>query len=99
MPIPIDQSVRVLARVTVVEAEACHFCEDASNALQELKALYPLELRIINARDAIGAGLMQEHRAAMSPLILVDDEFFSQGRLPRAKLQKLLEGRAQVVSQ
>lgn len=99
MPNPIDRSVAVLARVTVVEAEACHFCEDASKALQELKVLYPLEMRIINVRDAIGAGLMQEHRAAMSPLILVDDEFFSQGRLPRAKLRKLLAARALVVSQ
>lgn len=79
--------------VTVVEAEACHFCADAHEALSGFAARYPIALTTIDARGSRGMELMQEHRAAMSPLVLVDGEFFSQGRLPRGKFQQLLEKR------
>lgn len=83
-----------LAHLTVVEAEACHFCHDAREALDGLASRYPLDITSIDARDPLGIELMQEHRAAMNPLVLVDGAFFSQGRLPRGKLQRLLNERA-----
>jgi hypothetical protein len=36
---------------------------------------------------------MARHRAPMSPLVLLDGTFFSSGRLPRRKLEKLLKSR------
>lgn len=78
-------------RVTLVEAEACHFCRDALSVLEEFAARYPLDLLRLDVRDADGAALMQRHRAAMSPLITVNGAFFSQGRLPRGKFQQLLD--------
>lgn len=84
------------ARITVVESEACHFCEDAHRALSELAARYPLDVETVDVRSETGQRLMQVHRASMSPLVLVDGEFFSHGRLPRRKLVKLLEQRHDV---
>ena len=82
-----------LARITVVESEACHFCEDAQRALTDLAGSYPLTVHTVDVRSEAGQRLMRVHRASMSPLVLVDGEFFSHGRLPRRKLTKLLEQR------
>lgn len=81
------------ARITVVESEACHFCEDAHRALAELAATYPMTVDTVDLRSEAGQRLMQAHRASMSPLVLVEGEFFSHGRLPRRKLAKLLDKR------
>ena len=80
-------------QVTIVESEGCHFCRDAQRGLAEAAAHYPLAVRTVDASGAEGRTLMQEHRAAMSPLVLLDGGFFSQGRLPRRKLAKLLAER------
>lgn len=79
-------------RVTVVESEACHFCEDAHRVLDDLAVHYPLTVEFIEVRSAEGQRLMARHRAALSPLVLLDDAFFSHGRLPRRKLHKTLVG-------
>lgn len=80
----------VLARFTVVESEACHFCDDARQVLRQVAARYPIEVRTIDVRSPEGERLMRAHRAAMSPLVLLDGAFFSNGRLPRRKLAKVL---------
>lgn len=80
-------------QVTIVESEGCHFCVAAGEALAEAAARYPLAVRTIDARSAEGQALLQEHRATMSPLVLLDGSFFSHGRLPRRKLAKLLDER------
>ncbi|HWJ80623.1 MAG TPA: glutaredoxin family protein [Nocardioides sp.] len=81
------------AQVTVVESEACHFCADAQEALAEIARDHPLAIETVDVRSPRGSALMQRHRATMSPLVLVDGRFFSNGRLPRRKLRKLLEAR------
>jgi hypothetical protein len=83
----------VPTQVTVVESEACHFCDDAHEVLERLALAYPLSVRALDVRGDEGGQLMRRHRAAMSPLVLVDGVFFSQGRLPRRKLTKLLTER------
>ena len=80
-------------RITVVESEACPFCEQARSSLAELAVTYPLLIDIIDARSEQGHSLMQSHRASMSPLVLLDGQFFSNGRLPRRKLTRLLDER------
>ena len=92
-----DPDRRPLADITVVEAEACHYCHDARCVLDEMTAEYPLRIRILDIREPAGSELMQEHRAALSPLVLIDGVFFSQGRLPRGKLRQLLAARAAAV--
>lgn len=81
------------ARVTVVESEACHFCADASQVLADFAADYPLVVDPVDVRSETGRLLMAQHRATMSPLVLIDGAFFSNGRLPRRKLAKYLAQR------
>ena len=80
--------------VTLVHAEACHFCTDAGEALEELARSFTLDIRSVPANSDEGRALVAQHRPAMSPLVLLDGAFFSHGRLPRKKLTRLLEARA-----
>lgn len=79
--------------VTLVHSPACHFCDDAQEALDALGADYALDVAVVDIDSPTGATLVAVHRPAMNPLVLVDGEFFSSGRLPRKKLVKLLESR------
>lgn len=81
-------------QITLVHSPACHFCDDARAALAELGADFPLAVELLDAADPRGRRLVDLHRASMYPLVLVDGVFFSFGRLPRKKLRKLLESRA-----
>ncbi|MCG7284742.1 glutaredoxin family protein [Cellulomonas sp. ACRRI] len=80
--------------VTVVTAPACHFCEDAKQALTTLSEQAPMHIRIVDIDSDEGRALIGEHRPAMNPLVLLDGRYFSAGRLPRKKLAKELRGRA-----
>jgi glutaredoxin len=78
--------------VTVVESPSCHFCADAHQALDQLAADgHTFRVVTLDVREPAGQDLMRQHGAGMSPLVLVNGEFFSQGRLPRRKLTNLLE--------
>ncbi|GEN81373.1 glutaredoxin family protein [Actinotalea fermentans] len=79
--------------VTVVHSQACHFCDDALDALAELGSRHALEVSVVEIDSPLGATLVAVHRPAMNPLVLVDGAFFSSGRLPRRKLARLLEAR------
>ncbi|MEP7192077.1 MAG: glutaredoxin [Actinomycetota bacterium] len=76
--------------ITVVEAAACHLCEDAKSALAVLAQSYPMTVRVLSIGDEPGRALMDQHRAPMSPLVLLDGQYFSSGRLPRRKLERRL---------
>jgi hypothetical protein len=76
--------------VTVVEAPACHLCEDAKLVLTVLAQSYPMTVHVVSISDRPGRSLMSQHRAPMSPLVLLDGQYFSSGRLPRRKLERRL---------
>lgn len=84
--------------VVVVSAPACHFCDDADAALAELAPDYPIKVCRVDASSAEGTQLLRTHRAPMTPLVLLDGEYFSSGRLPRAKLRKRLNDRLTAAS-
>lgn len=86
------------AAVTLVESAACHFCADAKDALYEISMDFPIVVEIVDVRSPEGRALMQEHGAAMSPLVLLEGRFVSAGRLPRGKLRKLLADREVLAS-
>lgn len=79
--------------VTVVRTAACHLCADAEAAITELRRHYRLRVEDLDATSPAGLRLLTRHRAPMFPLVLVDGEFFSYGRLPRGKLRRLLDER------
>lgn len=79
--------------ITLVHSPACHFCENAEVALAELSVDYPIEVELVDVQEPRGQALVAAQRAGMFPLVLVDGEYFSVGRLPRKKLRKLLDSR------
>lgn len=85
--------------ITLIESPGCHLCADARTALEELGTRYRLALRSVDARSPEGLQLVIRHRPALQPLVLVNGEPFSAGRLPRRKLERYLAGRnAEVAS-
>lgn len=84
--------------ITVVHAEACHFCTDAGKVLEELGRTFAIDVHSVRTDSDEGRALAALHRPAMSPLVLVDGEFFSHGRLPRKKLTRVLTARSRVQS-
>jgi alkyl hydroperoxide reductase subunit AhpF len=87
---PSIQGIAVPVVVTLVEAPACHLCEDAKSALAVLAQAYPMTVHVVSIGEESGRTLMQQHRAPMSPLVLLDGQYFSSGRLPRRKLERRL---------
>ncbi len=85
------RTTSTLRTVTLVHSTACHFCDDARAVLDELARTYPLLIDVVAAEQPRGRALMAEHRAAMYPLVLLDGQFFSTGRLPARKLRKILD--------
>jgi len=90
---PVSVTLADAVRITLVPSPACHFCEDAEQALAELAGRFTFELEIVPIESTMGARLFAEHRPPLSPLVLVDGAYFSAGRLPRKKLAKLLTAR------
>ena len=80
--------------ITVVQSPGCHFCDAAQAELAVLVDQgHAIVVTTVDARSTDGQALMRHHRAGLSPLVLVDDAFFSQGRLPHRKLSRLLQRR------
>ena len=76
--------------ITVVSTPACHYCADAELALTVIADRYPIRVRIVELESPEGLRLTARHRPAMSPLVLVNGQFFSAGRLPRKTLLAVL---------
>jgi glutaredoxin len=95
---PSQQVTSLPTRITIVHSDGCHFCHDAHRALTDLARDYPLDVDTVDAHSEHGRWLMQSHRASMSPLVLVDGEFFSHGRLPRRKLEHVLSAQQNAFS-
>lgn len=72
--------------VTLVTLPACHFCEDAHEALNRLAVADQVSVRIVDATSEQGSELIARHRPGLFPLALLDGEFLSAGRLPRRLL-------------
>jgi hypothetical protein len=85
------QGMGVPVVVTLVEAPACHLCGDAKSTLAVLAQTYPMTIQVLSISSVHGGALMAQHRAPMSPLVLLDGQYFSSGRLPRRKLERRLE--------
>lgn len=77
-------------RVTIVVTSACHLCEDAVAELSRRARSGVLELEVVEADTAPGEDLLSRHRPMMFPLVVVGGAYFSAGRLPRRKLDKVL---------
>lgn len=80
-----------MTRIVVVTSPTCHFCQDAMDALEELSHEFAVEVVEVDIRSPESLAIVERFRPSMSPAVLVDDELFSVGRLPRKKLRRRLE--------
>lgn len=77
-------------RLTLVKMPACHFCDEAHTILERLSRQGRISLDVADAASPEGSTLLARHRPGMFPLVLIDGEFLSAGRLPRRRLAKVL---------
>ena len=77
--------------VVLVEAPACHLCEDAADALEEIGRQRPLSVRRVDIGSAEGRAIVRRCRAPMPPVVLVDGQLLGWGRLSRGKLRRRLD--------
>lgn len=82
-------------RITIVMPPVCHYREEVRQALDALARDYPFEVREVPLDSAEGHALVDEHRPAMMPLVLVDDVYLSEGPLARRSLEGLLLARGE----
>ena len=80
--------------LTVVHTWACHFGADVQHVLAGLLPGARVTVDLVDATEPRGRALAQEHGVEQYPLVLVDGQFFSAGRLPRTELLSLLRARA-----
>ncbi len=80
-----------LIEVVLVEAPACHLCEDAARALKQIARERALSVRQVDIASAEGRAIVRRHRAPMPPVVIIDGELLGWGRLSRGKLQRRLD--------
>ena len=77
--------------VVVVRSPACHLCEEALDALDQMRRRFSLDVRVVEIDSPEGRTIVARHRPAIPPAVLIDGRLFSSGRLPKKKLQRALE--------
>ena len=80
-----------MVEVLVITSPACHLCEDALEVLEGLAHVYPLSIRQTSIDSEEGRAVFERFHPPLPPFVVVDDELFSAGRLPRKKLCRHLE--------
>ena len=86
--------VEPTTEITLIQSPGCHLCADARATLEDLGSRYRLTVLTVDARSPEGLALVARHRPALQPLVLVNGQPFSAGRLPRRKLERYLNERA-----
>ncbi len=76
--------------VVLLTKEDCHFCEQAKDILARLRAEYDLRVREVPLESEEGRALAAGSGAPFPPVVFVNSEPFSYGRLSERKLRKAL---------
>jgi len=79
-----------VTEVLLLTKEDCHFCEQAKEVLTRLGGDYELRVREVALESDEGRSLALRSGAPFPPVIFLDDEPFSYGRLSERKLRKAL---------
>lgn len=74
----------------LVEADACHLCDDAAQLLANAESEGKLRVRRIALQSDEGKAIARATRAPMPPIVLIDGELLGWGRLSRGKLDRRL---------
>lgn len=86
--------MRPSPEVILLVTTGCQYCEDALAELTARADRGELVLDVVFVESAYGRVLQATHRPGMFPLVLLEGQRFSVGRLPRRKLDRTLARRA-----
>lgn len=76
--------------VILLTKDDCHFCDQAKEILGRVAAEYTLRVREVPLGSAEGRALAARAPAPFPPVVFLDGEMFSYGRLPERKLRERL---------
>jgi len=79
-----------VTEIIVVTKEDCHFCDQAKDVLTRLRDEYDLRVREVMLETEEGRSLALQSAAPFPPVVFLDGETFSYGRLSERKLRKAL---------
>jgi len=74
----------------LVEAVACHLCDEAAQLLANAELEGKLRVRRIALQSDEGKAIARATRAPMPPIVLINGELLGWGRLSRGKLDRRL---------
>ena len=81
-----------MTEITIVTTEDCAFCEHAKQLLVRVAADAPLVVREVPLDSPEGRQITATIAAPFPPVVLLDGEAFSYGRLSERRLRKALAG-------
>lgn len=76
--------------VVLLTKDDCDLCEHAKATLRRLGEEFPLEVREVSLDSDEGTALARDANAPFPPVVFVNGEAFSYGRLSERKLRKFL---------
>ncbi len=79
-----------MTEVVLLTKEDCHFCEQAKDVLARLVGEYALRVREVTLDSDEGRSLVLQSAAPFPPVLFLNGETFSYGRLSERKLRKAL---------
>ena len=79
------------ATATLLTKEDCAYCDQAKQVLDRIAADYPLAVQCLNLESPQGEALARRVGALFAPVVLIDDELFSCGRLSERRLRRHLD--------
>ena len=82
-----------MTEITIVTTEDCTFCEQAKQMLARVAADAHVEVREVPLDSPEGRQITATIAAPFPPVVLLDGDAFSYGRLSERRLRKALAGR------
>ena len=79
-----------MTEIVLLTKEDCHFCDQAKDLLARLRDEYGLHVREVALESDEGRSLALEAAAPFPPVVFLNGETFSYGRLSERKLRKAL---------
>lgn len=79
-----------MTEILLLTKEDCHFCEQAKAVLARLRHDYDLQVRELQLESEEGRTLTARSGALFPPVVFLNGQAFSYGRLSERKLRKAL---------
>ncbi len=76
--------------VTLVTSPGCHMCEMAKDVINAVALEIPLSVKVVELISPEGEALAASHRMPFPPLILINGQHHTHGRISEKKFRRAL---------